>query len=54
MELALDVTVIWQLSFSLFVVYLATALARAVVVGVSCGGFLIYALTKGGAAMRRA
>jgi hypothetical protein len=54
MELALDVGVIWQLIFSLFVVYLFTALARAVLAGIACGGLLIYVLTKGGAAMRRA
>jgi hypothetical protein len=54
MELALDVSVIWQLIFSLSAVYLVTAFARAVLVGVSCGGLLIYVLTKGAAAMRRA
>jgi hypothetical protein len=54
MEFALDVNVIWQLIFSLFVVYLVTALARPVVVGVSGGGLRFYALAKCRAATRRA
>lgn len=54
MELALDVGVIWQLTLSLFVVCVATALSRSVVVAVCCRGLRIYASAKGGPAMRRA
>jgi|GEM_PF-6191320 len=54
MELALDVKVIWQLICSLFVVYLVTATARAVLIAAACGGLRIYAPTKGRAEMRRA
>jgi hypothetical protein len=54
MEIALDVGVIWQVWFSLFVVCLVTALARPVVVGVSCGGLRIYARARGRATLRRA
>ncbi len=54
MEIALDVGVMWRLIFSLFVVYLVTVLARAVVVGVFCGGLRIYARARGRATMRRA
>jgi hypothetical protein len=54
MDIALDVNVIWQFIFSLFVVYLVTALARSVVAGVSGRGLRFYALAKCRAAMRRA
>jgi hypothetical protein len=54
MEIALDVGVMWQVWFSLFVVYLVTALVRPVVTGVSCGGLRIYARARGRATMRHA
>jgi hypothetical protein len=53
MELALDVNVIWQLIFGLFVVNLVAAFARVVLVAAACGGLRIYAPTTGRAAMRR-
>jgi hypothetical protein len=54
MEIALDVGVMWQLFFSLLIVYLVIALVRPVVVGLSCGGLRIYARAWGRATMRRA
>jgi hypothetical protein len=54
MEIALDVGVMWQLIFGLFVVCLVTALVRPVVAGVCCGGLRIYARARVRATMRRA
>ena len=54
MELALDVNVILQVIFGLFVAWLVTVLARSVVAVASCGRLRIYISAKGRAEMRRA
>jgi hypothetical protein len=54
MEIALDVNIMLQLLFGLFVVSLLTGLARSVVAVASCGRLRLYIPAKGRAEMRRA
>jgi hypothetical protein len=54
MYLALDVEVMVELTFGLFVVWLVFAFAKCFVAVAFCGRLRIYTSTKGRAEMRRA